>query len=115
MSVFVKVKAELKKALDNEKVALVKSSERRVLSESAHVMTDTLQVCLDGDIFVECSRISNPMLGGVCYHTYNCSDKTFSADECEDLFKFLEGYDQTCSLLGKLEKINGLNVTEEER
>lgn len=110
MSVFVKVKAELKKALDDEKVALVKYSECRALPESTYVMTDTLQVCLGGDIFVECSRISNPMVGSGHYHTYNCSDKTFSGDECKELFEFLESYNQTCSLLGKLEKINGEGV-----
>lgn len=110
MSVFVKVKSELKKALDNEKVALVKYSDWRVLPNMSRITLSTIQVCLGDTILVECSRTSRPMVGSGHYHSYDCSDKTFSGDERKDLFEFLEGYDQTCSLLGKLEKINGEGV-----
>lgn len=104
MTVFSKMLEELRKALDNERLCLNKRSE--MLSRMPNTINDFIEVLLDGQVIIESIKIEKRMVGDGKYYLYECSDKTFTPDQCKELYEFLDGYEQTCSFLDRLKKIN---------
>lgn len=113
MSVFEKVLEELRKALDNERLCLNKRSEMLSRMPSSYrsvsgsnTINDFIEVLLDGKVIIESIKIEKRMVGDDKYYLYECSDKTFTPEQCKELYEFLDNYTQTCSFLDRLKNIN---------
>lgn len=114
MTVFLNVLEELRKALDNEKLCLNKRSELRTVNQSPSMpasecfnRAEIIEVIDCSNIVIESIKHDRRMVGGGFYQTYECSEKTFTPEQCKELHEFLDGYEQACSLLDRLKKING--------